>query len=374
MIDKKIMASFLFFVLMVGFGPAIGTSQNSTYNSFAQNTTFPEETTAPDYYGYYYYYTSYNNETTPRMTTPNLTTTPGLTTEETTIPDYTEYTTTPGGFHTNFTDSETTTPKYNFTETTTPKYNSTTHPTTTDCVEKKPDAKAKCKHNFSNKHCIFLEKHNSLRKRHKNTKCLVLCPDLNKSAQKYAEKMIKDDLWRHSENRNYGENLFMIWWGPGDKTGDEDWILENIKKSVQSWYDEIDDYDFKTGKKKLGSENKMIGHFTQLVWKEAKRLGFGYKVFYNRFGDGKEVYGGHGHKTSYMVVVGHYDIGNVVGEYLKNVEELKEEGNCTKIDKNQNCEFDCDDEDEGYGDGSEEEEGSGNGYDESGDYSGQRRR
>ena len=79
----------------------------------------------------------------------------------------------------------------------------------------------------------------------------------------------------------------------------------------------------------------MIGHFTQLVWKEAKRLGFGYKVFYNRFGDGKEVYGGHGHKTSYMVVVGHYDIGNVVGEYLKNVEELKEEGNCSKIDKNQ---------------------------------------
>ena len=42
------------------------------------------------------------------------------------------------------------------------------------------------------------------------------------------------------------------------------------------WYDEIAYYDFgNPGQLKAGSENKMIGHFTQVVWKDSTQLGCG---------------------------------------------------------------------------------------------------
>ena len=42
---------------------------------------------------------------------------------------------------------------------------------------------------------------------------------------------------------------------------------------TQSWYDEIENYDFETGTCK---NDGMIGHFTQVVWKEVTHVGFGY--------------------------------------------------------------------------------------------------
>ena len=43
--------------------------------------------------------------------------------------------------------------------------------------------------------------------------------------------------------------------------------------AVNSWYNEINDYSFeKPGKK---SDNAVVGHFTQLVWKKSVELGVG---------------------------------------------------------------------------------------------------
>ena len=263
-------------------------------------------------------------------------------TEKPTTPGITEFSTTPG-FSPNSTEFSTT-----------PGFQATTNSTLIHCVIK-PKKKAKmshpnhCKRNFDPKACKFLHKHNSLRKQHKDTKCLILCPDLNESAQNYAEKMIEDDLMCHSDGaaKQYGENL-AIWKGPGDKREDEEFINSILETMVQKWYDEINNYDFKTGTHKVGKEKEEIYHFTLLVWKGAKRLGFGYKVFYNAEGGGKQHYGKRKH--TYIVLVGHYDTGNIENQFVANVQELKNAneranfGNCTKFDKNKNCEYDCEDD------------------------------
>jgi hypothetical protein len=43
--------------------------------------------------------------------------------------------------------------------------------------------------------------------------------------------------------------------------------------AVNSWYSEIEDYSFRKHGKK--SNNAVVGHFTQLVWKESVKLGVG---------------------------------------------------------------------------------------------------
>jgi DNA-binding protein H-NS len=58
-----------------------------------------------------------------------------------------------------------------------------------------------------------------------------------------------------------GENLYWIW--NGKPTGFD---------PVDAWYNEIKDYDFETYSSKNGNK---VGHFTQLIWKDSKEVGFG---------------------------------------------------------------------------------------------------
>ncbi|TPP65526.1 Golgi-associated plant pathogenesis protein 1 [Fasciola gigantica] len=65
------------------------------------------------------------------------------------------------------------------------------------------------------------------------------------------------------------------------------------------WYDEIQYHNFK------GQFQPKSGHFTQVIWKSAKKAGFGRAVS----ADGKAVY-----------VVGRYTpAGNVQGQFTENV-------------------------------------------------------
>ena len=117
-----------------------------------------------------------------------------------------------------------------------------------------------------------LDEHNRLRKLH-GAEPLTLNSDLTEMAQKYAEVLAKKNTMQHSKDRKLkghegewvGENLFSF-------STSEPAAAYKTGAMSQSWYDEIKDYDFNTGKSK---NKKAVGHFTQLVWKDTKEVGFG---------------------------------------------------------------------------------------------------
>ena len=117
-----------------------------------------------------------------------------------------------------------------------------------------------------------LKRHNYYRKYHQAGP-MELTQKLNDFAQQYAETLAAKDTMQHSTHdvreKIYGdwtgENLYYFW------TSDRNLTISGAE-AVDSWYDEIKDYDFSKGK----SKNKgVVGHFTQLVWKDSTQLGIG---------------------------------------------------------------------------------------------------
>ncbi|XP_053473575.1 Golgi-associated plant pathogenesis-related protein 1-like [Ictalurus furcatus] len=136
----------------------------------------------------------------------------------------------------------------------------------------------------------FLQAHNEYRGQH-GAPPLTLNPNLNHSAQAWAENLLSIRTLKHS-NTTHGENLYYKYSSPPKKiTG---------RVAVDNWYNEIKKYDFK----KPGFSSG-IGHFTQVVWKDSKELGVGVAT------DGTTTF-----------VVGHYSpAGNInnPGYFEKNV-------------------------------------------------------
>ena len=105
-------------------------------------------------------------------------------------------------------------------------------------------------------------------------------------------------------NKNHSKNL---------KGKDGEPLGENIyftRKFVgysngsvsNEWYDEKDNYDFQKGKPK--DKDYDFEHFTQIVWKNSKKVGFG-------------IYS----KEKFFIFVANYSPkGNNKNEFLKNVE------------------------------------------------------
>merc|ERR1712226_201922 len=100
---------------------------------------------------------------------------------------------------------------------------------------------------FENYQQVALEKHNELRRRHGNTPDMELDADLCKSALKWAEHLSSTNTFSHS---GPGENLY---WASGHAQTDAEAVA-----AVDSWYSEIDNYDFATGE---SSNGKVIGHY-----------------------------------------------------------------------------------------------------------------
>ncbi len=150
---------------------------------------------------------------------------------------------------------------------------------------------------------LELEEHNRLRRLH-GAPPLILNDDLNEMAQKYAQVIAQKNELSHSKNRNLkgkegewvGENLYYFYASPVCE-----YKCGNMSKS---WYDEIKDYNFDTGKSKNGG---VVGHFTQLVWKATKEVGFG--IGFN----GNSIY----------AVANYYPGGNFNNAELENVGKLK---------------------------------------------------
>ncbi|CAF4308109.1 unnamed protein product, partial [Rotaria sordida] len=98
-----------------------------------------------------------------------------------------------------------------------------------------------------------------------------------------------------SGTQGVGENLY---WASGRQI--------NAYNAPIAWYQEIKDYDFNNGGFSMST-----GHFTQLVWRNTKRLGVG--VAYTN--GGQSVY----------IVAQYLPPGNYQGQYQENV---RQQGNC----------------------------------------------
>ena len=136
-----------------------------------------------------------------------------------------------------------------------------------------------------------LDTHNNYRKKH-HANNLVLNKDLCNIAQKYAEYLAKTGNFEHSSNsyngNPLGENLFACYG-----------IKINGKMMTDDWYNEIKQYNFNKPGFISGT-----GHFTQIIWKDSKEVGFGYA-------QGSDGY--------YYGVANYYPAGNYMGEFEYNV-------------------------------------------------------
>jgi uncharacterized protein YkwD len=100
--------------------------------------------------------------------------------------------------------------------------------------------------------------HNQRRLQHRAPK-LAWSPDIAQFARQHACRC----NFTHDTNRRFGENLYGVW-GPR--------IPNEVVASSgsQAWYKEVKYYNFSNP-----GWNYAAGHFTQMVWKNTKRMGCG---------------------------------------------------------------------------------------------------
>jgi len=114
-------------------------------------------------------------------------------------------------------------------------------------------------------------------------------------SQSYSDELLKNNLFQHSNNRLYGENLFKSF---SSRTVLNSELLNNVTKAIDSWYNEVKFYNFE-----LGQFNSQTGHFTQLVWNNSTEYGIGISV-----------------KDGTVVVCMNYNpSGNMMGKFKENV-------------------------------------------------------
>ena len=114
---------------------------------------------------------------------------------------------------------------------------------------------------------IFIESaskmHNEYRAKH-SAPPLIINEEINKIAQQYAEHLASIDTMAHSTNHLNGERLGEnLYWYCGTQ-------IDGAEMTT-SWYDEIAEYDFNNPGFQKGTS-----HFTQVIWKDSKEVGFGY--------------------------------------------------------------------------------------------------
>lgn len=118
---------------------------------------------------------------------------------------------------------------------------------------------------------------------------------LNRYAQAWALKMAQMDRMQHRTRPLHGENLYM-WWSSDLRapiTG---------RMAVKAWYDEIKRYDYNNPGFSSGT-----GHFTQLVWKDCRRIGTGVA---------------RGRKGTIYIVSVYEPRGNIIGQFAEQVPPL----------------------------------------------------
>jgi pathogenesis-related protein 1 len=101
---------------------------------------------------------------------------------------------------------------------------------------------------------------------------LAYSRELETSAQAWADKLKQDNQCKmqHSEPEGkYGENLY---WASALKWSDGRLEMQKItpRHVVDNWGSEKADYDYAKNSCKPG---KMCGHYTQVVWRDTRKVG-----------------------------------------------------------------------------------------------------
>ena len=114
--------------------------------------------------------------------------------------------------------------------------------------------------------------------------------------------MARTGDFSHTPNFDFGENLYYFTISKGSAQ-----LYERLdcNRATAAWYEEIKNYNWKNPQASFG----MIGHFTQMVWKDSAKVGCA-KAYNSQRGT--------------LYVTCHYDPpGNVIGTYPSNVLPLK---------------------------------------------------
>lgn len=132
-----------------------------------------------------------------------------------------------------------------------------------------------------------LEVHNAARREVGVETDLVWRPNLAAQAQRYAETLAKSGRFEHAPGVEEGENLYWF----------EDPEQERpAAEASEGWYAEKADYRY--GEVPARAGRKMVGHYTQMVWRETREVGIGLAQS----------------KHGLYVVARYAPAGNIVGE------------------------------------------------------------
>ncbi|KAH7947796.1 hypothetical protein HPB52_015896 [Rhipicephalus sanguineus] len=118
-------------------------------------------------------------------------------------------------------------------------------------------------HNLRNIRQQVLRRHNYYRRKH-GVPPLKMSRKLNEHCQRRAVRLAKLDRLDHG-GAKYAESIAAF-----PKEGNNGSLGRSV---VDSWYSEIEQYDFSNG-----YYSKDTGHFTQIIWKKTRMVGTGSAV------------------------------------------------------------------------------------------------
>ena len=106
---------------------------------------------------------------------------------------------------------------------------------------------------------------------------LAWSDDLAALARDWADYLAREkgcDFAHHGGDWPYGENLF---WASAIRYGDGRREVQPVTAEhvVRSWAAEVEDYDYQANRCRIG---RSCGHYTQVVWRDSRRLGCGRSV------------------------------------------------------------------------------------------------
>ncbi|KAI0980459.1 hypothetical protein GJ496_002865 [Pomphorhynchus laevis] len=158
--------------------------------------------------------------------------------------------------------------------------------------------------------------HNNYRRDHGSAP-LTFDETLNAESRRYAEYLASNDLFDHETGDNAkqkGENLYRYRTVSSDTDYSLKYFFDNqLDKACQSWYCEITEYNYKLEH----STPANVLHFTQLIWKGSRTVGYGLAIVIS-----DNNYSGYP-RITFVVVTKYYPRGNIIGFFKDNVVKRK---------------------------------------------------